>query len=137
MTNTLESIYRKIDAIEPDEYGCKIWPAVFTGRSPQVHIAGCGRYTVARLVLERKLGRPIKPGYNANHDCDNPRRVNENHLYEGTQEQNMRDKFERNFEFVEKHRARSREQMIKFNQSPEGRELARERANARWGHGRQ
>jgi len=47
--------------------------------------------TVARYILSRKLGRQIKPGYRALHTCDNGLCIREDHLYEGTQKQNMED----------------------------------------------
>jgi hypothetical protein len=92
--NTLEKVYREVDSIKPDEYGCKPWPRI-CGRFPRVAINGT-TFRVHRLVLERKLGRPIKPGLSALHICDYPICVNEDHIYEGTQKDNMRDVSERN-----------------------------------------
>lgn len=53
---------------------------------------------VPRHILERKLGRKLKPIYQANHTCDNINGacINENHIYEGTQYNNVRDMFNRN-----------------------------------------
>lgn len=45
-----------------------------------------------RWSLERKLGRKIKSGMLANHQCHTPSCVNPDHLYEGTQFQNMQDR---------------------------------------------
>jgi hypothetical protein len=50
---------------------------------------------VPRFVLERKLGRKIAEGMQANHTCDRPECCNPEHLYEGTQAENMRDRFAR------------------------------------------
>lgn len=44
-----------------------------------------------RYVLEQKLGRPIRPGYQACHYCDVPNCIEPEHLWEGTQTQNQRD----------------------------------------------
>ena len=46
---------------------------------------------VSRLVLERKLGRPLRPGYCACHTCDNRRCCNAAHLWEGTRADNLHD----------------------------------------------
>jgi site-specific DNA-cytosine methylase len=46
---------------------------------------------VSRKVLELKLGRPIRDGYQANHSCDNPSCINPEHLWEGTQTENRQD----------------------------------------------
>ena len=50
---------------------------------PRVYIDGMGWRRVDELALERKLGRPIRPGYQAMHTCGNPRCVNMVHLFEG------------------------------------------------------
>lgn len=44
-----------------------------------------------RLALEGKLGRPIRAGMNALHHCDNPPCIQPEHLWEGTQADNVRD----------------------------------------------
>jgi hypothetical protein len=134
--NTLGSIYRKVDAIEPDEYGCNVWPRV--EKAARVKIEG-NQYYVPRLVLERKLGRPIKPGYFACHHCDWPPCVNADHIYEGTKSDNTRDMWERHPErdlFREQFRERmkdpevreqTRQRMKKMHQNPEVRERYSER----------
>ncbi len=51
-----------------------------------------GEYDKAhRFALEEKLGRPIKPGMEALHHCDNPPCIEPSHLFEGTQADNMHD----------------------------------------------
>jgi hypothetical protein len=101
--NFFESVYKFFDSLEPDEYDC-INFCGFKNNLPigyyrVVGIDGvCIR--VHRLALERKLGRPIKPGYFALHTCDNPSCINPKHLYEGTPADNVRDLVQRNLEFV-------------------------------------
>lgn len=47
--------------------------------------------SVHRYMLEQKLGRKIKDGYCACHTCDNPKCCNPEHLFEGTQKDNVED----------------------------------------------
>lgn len=47
-----------------------------------------------RLAHEAWVG-PIPDGHQVNHRCDNPPCINPEHLYAGTQEDNMRDMSER------------------------------------------
>jgi hypothetical protein len=89
--NTLESIYQKIDSIVPDEYGCKNW----TRCNAQVRL-NHKVIRVSHIALERKLKRPLKPGYCALHTCDWASCVNEDHLYEGTKKDNAQDREKRN-----------------------------------------
>ena len=49
-----------------------------------------------RVALEEKLGRALLPGMHALHHCDNPPCIQPEHLYEGTQSQNMHDMYDRN-----------------------------------------
>ena len=56
---------------------------------------------VNRVVLEQKLGRPMRPGYYALHTCDYKSCVNPDHLYEGTPADNMQDLVLRNPDSVE------------------------------------
>jgi hypothetical protein len=124
---TLEEFYRIVDAIEPDEYGCWNLPGRFPGRYHLVHVDG-KRIRATRLVLARKLGRPIKAGFHALHTCDWPSCVNPDHLYEGTDKDNIRDAMERYPEYEEEKRKR--------NSSPENverlRRWSKAAAKARW-----
>ena len=48
-----------------------------------------------RPALEARLGRPIRPGYQAAHHCDNRACYEPTHLFEATQVDNERDKHEK------------------------------------------
>jgi hypothetical protein len=52
-----------------------------------------------RVALEQKLGRPIAPGLQCNHTCDVKACINPDHLYEGTQKQNIADSIARHRHF--------------------------------------
>jgi len=44
-----------------------------------------------RYILEQKLGRPVKDGYEACHNCNITNCIEPEHLYEGTHWDNMQD----------------------------------------------
>ncbi len=78
-----------------------------TGKKGRIWIDG-KNLLVSRVMLAKKLGRDIKPGLMACHDCDSPPCFNPAHLYEGTHGDNMRDMRERRRSFgatqPERHR---------------------------------
>jgi HNH endonuclease len=74
---------------------CVIWTgALETNGYGIAHIRG-KLYRLNRLMLMFSLGRPLKEGMNANHKCHNAACCRAEHLYEGTQAQNMREMFAR------------------------------------------
>lgn len=73
---------------------------------------------VHRLVLERSLGRSLKPGMFACHSCDTPNCVNEDHLFEGSALDNNQD-------MISKGRQRSGEQNNHGERNP-NRKLSQE-----------
>jgi hypothetical protein len=91
----LTKVYQIFDSIQPDEYGCHQWPNVLVGYYGRAWISRGIQIYAHRLALERKLGRPIKPGLCALHTCDCKSCVNPDHLYEGTYTDNLLDAFER------------------------------------------
>ena len=80
---------------------CHVWTGAVTGPGyPEITIDG-QMHRVHRLVLERKLGRPIAPGLVARHMCEGlyaagdtsyRRCINPSHLEEGTRKQNAQDR---------------------------------------------
>jgi hypothetical protein len=116
---TLDEFYRICDSIQPDEYGCKNYPSkVPPGYYKHVRING-RRHGVHRLALQRKLERKIQPGYYALHHCDHKSCVNPDHLYEGTDKDNVRDMIKRNPEWLENVRkfTRSAEHLARLKQN--------------------
>ena len=81
--------WSKISRGGPDE----CWPWM-KGRNDQgygiIRISG-RNHRAHRKSLELKLGRPIRPGAQVLHSCDNPPCCNPAHLREGTQPENMQD----------------------------------------------
>jgi hypothetical protein len=95
-SNTMDDIYRMLDSITPDKNGCHPWLGTLPHfRRSRVKLKG-RLLCVNRIVLERKLDRPIRSGYMALHTCDHGYCVNSDHIYEGTQKDNMQDRIERN-----------------------------------------
>ena len=81
----------------PDLDPCEIWSGPFNKRSGYAqlrHGANRGR-GVHVVALEQRLGRRLLPGMQANHHCDVKLCVNPEHLYEGTQRDNVRDMVQR------------------------------------------
>jgi len=66
---------------------CKIW----TGALDSHGYAMQGHTRVAREVLEKKQGYPIKEGLECCHHCDTPACIEAEHLFAGTHGQNIRD----------------------------------------------
>ena len=92
---TIDEFFDIVDNIPKNERGCRIWPHGCTGKG-YAYVSISGKPDSGhRAVLKRKLGRPIREGYQALHDCDVRNCVEQNHIYEGTPLQNMLDKEER------------------------------------------
>lgn len=68
---------------------CHIWNGSFENG-----YATYAKMRVSRIVLTEKLGRQLGESL-ALHTCDNPQCINPDHLYEGTPQDNMRDRYER------------------------------------------
>jgi hypothetical protein len=76
--------------------GCWLWRGTRQTRTGRDRYGGFdldGRTVRAhRYSLEVALGRPLRDGMYALHDCDNPQCVRPGHLYEGTAKQNAADR---------------------------------------------
>lgn len=92
---TLEEFYSLCDSLPRTETDCMIWPmGVDRCGYPSFRIRGKSR-RAGRLLLERRLGRPLSEDSFACHHCDNPNCVNVDHLYEGTPKSNVHDMMNR------------------------------------------
>ena len=72
-------------------YPCKLWTGAINGRGYGHRNQDGKDILVHREALTQKLGRPIAPGLFSLHHCDTPTCHEPEHLYEGTQIDNMRD----------------------------------------------
>lgn len=89
---TLDELFEAIDNLAPDSNGCKIWKGRLAWGYGVAPVDNDKGYEwVHRASLARKLGREIKPKHMACHTCDVPACVNPDHLWEGTQTDNMQD----------------------------------------------
>lgn len=90
----MERIWARI--VQGPTDSCWPWPGATTPKGyPKI---GHQRRTVYvhQAVLEEKLGRPLRSGYEACHTCDNPPCCNPAHLWEGTHSENMQDMLTKN-----------------------------------------
>lgn len=75
---------------------CHIWTRATDKNTGYGQFNLSGKCRGAHVIaLEMKLGRALLPGFQALHTCDNRPCVNGEHLYEGTQRQNIHDAINR------------------------------------------
>lgn len=77
---------------ESDNKGCLIYQGfIHPNGYGQKRINGGTPLAVHRLALQEKLGRDLLSGMVACHSCDKPTCINPEHLFEGTQIENVMD----------------------------------------------
>lgn len=82
----MERLWEKVDIRSPSE----CWPWKGT-RVPPYGYGQIDHVPSAKLVLEEKLGRPLMPGEETRHSCDNPPCCNPAHLSPGSSQDNADD----------------------------------------------
>lgn len=88
-TRTLEQRFMAFVSPEPNS-GCWLWTGAIDSRGyGQIRIDG-DNVRATKVALEI-AGRPKADGMYACHTCDVPLCVNPDHLFEGTQSQNLKD----------------------------------------------
>ena len=93
---TGDVIKRFYEKVVPVKSGCHIWRSRLNEQDKHGTLNVNGVAIPAyRIALEIKLGRPIAKGMQANHTCDVRACVNQDHLYEGTQKDNIGDAIRR------------------------------------------
>jgi hypothetical protein len=90
---TPEQVAARIRAIPVTPEGCRIGSELYATDKDGYPLLKSGgvMWRASRFVLTQKLGRPIAPGMQACHTCDNPACISEEHLWEGSHEDNQKD----------------------------------------------
>lgn len=87
----LSELFDLHDATKPNDNGCRIWPGGLSNRGYPIQSISGKTQLPTRLMLSRKLGRSLLPNMKACHKCDVRSCFAEEHLFEGTQKDNIHD----------------------------------------------
>jgi hypothetical protein len=74
-----------------DAAGCWNWTGGRAGSGGYGQIRIDGKKTYVHRAAFEAWRHPLAPGFNSLHRCDNPRCFNPEHLFEGTQDDNVKD----------------------------------------------
>lgn len=108
------------------ENGCLLWNGPFNTRGYGIVHSGKRHTTAHRIVLELLIGRTLSRQEYACHHCDNPPCIEPEHLFAGSQSDNMQDCLRKgrfNAEKSPTHRKRLSESVIRARN--QGRSLER------------
>lgn len=95
---------RLLIGIEKNENGCWEWKKSLNARGyGQMRVNGQTREL--HKISYRAFKGPVDNGLYVLHKCDNRKCINPDHLYLGTQKDNMRDRFEKERKLKEKQNA--------------------------------
>jgi hypothetical protein len=86
-----ELIERIKSKVHVSETGCWVYPGSLNGGGYCQASFNGKKYMVHRFMYELTYGMKINPKLVVCHECDNPRCCNPEHLWIGTEKQNMRD----------------------------------------------
>jgi hypothetical protein len=93
MCKGLGTLEKRIESrfIKDEKTGCLNWTSYLNKDGYAVIAFKKKRIRVAKFILERALGRPLKKDFETCHKCNNRKCINIDHLYEGTHKQNGQD----------------------------------------------
>ena len=121
--NVLERLW--LNSVGDSDDDC--WICIMKGSDSghiRIRLDSKQRMQVHRLAYEAHHAEPIPAGLQVNHHCDNPACFNPNHLYLGTQFENMQDRMKRTGYITEKKLDAQQKEYIK-NSSESCRDLSK------------